>query len=125
MDVSGILLALGTGVVAILGPVSFILSIDGSLRFSNGWLFSVGFLLGLSLHVNLCFGLNEVAVLESALNEMEKVSYELRFLLFTNTFKKLGVHFLLEELIHVNLKVSLKESLLSKSNLVHVGVHAH
>ena len=63
--------------------------------------------------------------MESAFNEMEEVSYELSFLLLANTFEKLRVHLFLEEFVHVNFKVSFKESLLSKSNLVHVGVHAH
>ena len=56
---------------------------------------------------------------------MEEVTYELSFVLFTNTLEELGVHLLLKELIHVDLEVSLEEGLLSQSNLMHVGVHAH
>jgi len=125
LNVGAVLLVLGTGVVRVLGPVGFVFGIDGSLGGSDGWLFSIGFLFGLLLHVDLRFSLNKVAVLESALDEMEKVSYELGFLLFIDFFEKLGVHLFLKELVHVNLEVSLKESLLSKSNLVHVVVHAH
>jgi len=77
------------------------------------------------MHVNFRFSLNEVAVLESALNEVEEVSYEFCFLFFINTLEEFRIHFFLKEFIGVNFQISLKESLFSKSNLVHVGVHAH
>jgi len=100
-------------------PVSKVLVVLLSFWSSSGW---AGWSL---LGTNFSFSLNKLAILESTLNKMEEVSDERSFLCFINTFKKFRVHFLLEEFIHINFKISLKKSLLSKSNFMHVGVHAH
>lgn len=76
-------------------------------------------------HVNLCFSLNKIAILESAFNEMEKVTNVLSFLHLINTFEEFWVHLLLEIFIQVNLKISFEESLLSDTDLMHIWSHAH
>ena len=94
-------------------PVLKILSVFSSISFGNGWLFR--------------FGLGKLvsAILESALNKVEEVSHELSFLLLINSSEEFSVHLSLEELVHIGLEISLKKSLFSKSNLMHVSVHAH
>jgi len=77
------------------------------------------------LHIDLRLGLEQVAVIESALNPVEEVTNELCLLALVNTLEKVGVDFLLEELVHVDLKVCLEEGLFSGTDLVHVSVHAH
>ena len=84
-----------------------------SISFSNGWLFRFGLGKGVS------------AILESALNKVEEVSNELSFMLLINFCEKFTVHLSLEELVHIGLEISLEKSLFSKSNLMHVSVHAH
>ena len=69
--------------------------------------------------------LYQVAVLESAFNEMEEISNEFGFLGLINTFKELGVHLLLEVFVHVNLKITLEKSFFSERHFVHIGIHTH
>lgn len=94
-------------------PVLEVLSLFSLISFGDGWLFSSG------------LGKSVSTVLESALNKVEEVSNKLCFLLLIDSFEKLSVHLSLEEFIQISLKISLKESLFSKSNLMHVRVHAH
>ena len=94
-------------------PVLEVLSLFSLISFGDGWLFSSG------------LGKSVSTVLESALNKVEEVSDKLCFLLLIDSFEKLSVHLSLEEFIQISLKISLKESLFSKSNLMHVRVHAH
>ena len=120
----GVVLAVGWSVDALAGaPVFYLLFVLDGLGFGSGW--RLFFFKGLLLHVDLRFGLEEVAVLESALDKVEEVTNKLCLVLLIDFLEKLGVHFLLEEFVHVNLEVSLNKGLLSKSYLVHVGIHAH
>ena len=100
-------------------PVFDFLCLFNNLGFSTGWR------LRFFVSVQLRLGLQKVAVGESALDEVEEVTDELSFLLLVNTFEKLGVHFLLEVLVHVDFEIALQESLFSHGDLVHVSVHAH
>ena len=75
------------------------------------------------VHLSVC--LDHVAVLESALNPVEEITYELSLVHLIDALKKLGVHLLLEILVHINLKVSLEESSLAQGLGLHVSIHAH
>ena len=65
------------------------------------------------------------AILESAFDKVEEVANEFSFMLLIDSLEEFTVHLSLNELIHIGLKICLKESLFSKSNLMHVSVHAH
>ena len=106
-------------------PLFIVLSILNNLRLSGSWGGGLNGLLRFLVHVDFRFSLDKVAVLESALDEMEEVSNEFGLLFLINTFEEFRVHLFLKELVGVNLQIGLEESLFSKSNLVHVGVHAH
>ena len=101
------------------GPVLKVLGFFSSISNSNSWLFRSSFC------VNFSFCLNKIAVLESAFDKVEEVTNEFRFWSFIYTFEKFRIHFLLEELIQINFQVCFKKCLFSKSNLVHVSIHAH
>jgi hypothetical protein len=116
-----IVLGVGNSIISLSTPVLNINNVFSLLSFSSSW----GGGLGSLLRVQLGVGLDEGAVLESALDEVEEVSDELGLLLLVDTSKKLGIHLLLEEFVHVNLEISLKEGLFSNGDLVHVSIHAH
>lgn len=105
--------------ITLLTPVIKLLLVLNSLLLGGSWAS------GGLLHVNLGLSLEQVAVVESALNPVEEVSNELSLFLLSKVFHKLRVDLLLEELVHVNFQVGLEESLLSGADLVHVGVQAH
>lgn len=100
-------------------PVFEILGFLSLVGLGNCWLFRC------FLSVNLGFSLDKLAILESALNKVEEVSNKLSFMCFINSFKEFSVHFSLKEFIHISLEIGFKEGLFSKSNLMHVSVHAH
>jgi len=76
-------------------------------------------------HVQFWVSLNEVAVLESALNKVEEVSNELSLVCLIDTLEERGIHLSLEVFIHIDLEVWLQEGLFLELELVHVSVHAH
>ena len=55
--------------------------------------------------IKVRFGLNKIAILESAFNPVEEITNKLSLFLFWNSFKKLRVHLLLEIFIHINFKM--------------------
>ena len=100
-------------------PVFDFLFVLDSFRFSGGW--RLRFLMSVQLRL----GLKEVAVRESALDEVEEVSDEFGLLFLINAFEELRVHLLLKVFVDINLKIGLQKSFFSHGLLVHVGVHAH
>lgn len=89
----------GDGMSTLLAPVIQLGLVFGGFRLGGSWA------LRSLLHVELRFGLDQVAVVELAFNPVEEVTDKLSLRLLIEVSENVRINFLLEELVHIDFQV--------------------